>query len=92
MESSIRSWRYEIIFIKNDLVPPTTILLSFLKTILKTSSDIYFFENFRKSDRAPEVPIFECKLCTKAQHHGILQEAPIRFILLAKPSLSFFYM
>ena len=27
MESSIRSWRYEIIFIKNDLVPPTTILL-----------------------------------------------------------------
>ena len=27
MESSIRSWRYEIIFIKNDLVSPTTILL-----------------------------------------------------------------
>ena len=26
----------------------------FLKTILKTSSDIYFFENFRKSDRAPD--------------------------------------
>ena len=37
----------------------------FPKTVLKTSSDIYFFENFRKSDRAPEVPIFECKLCTE---------------------------
>ena len=36
-----------------------------LKTILKTSSDIYFFKTFRKSDRAPKVPIFECKLCTK---------------------------
>ena len=34
-------------------------------TVLKTSSVFYFFENFRKSDRAPEVPIFECKLCTE---------------------------
>ena len=64
----------------------------FLKNILKTSSDINFFENFRKSDRAPEVPIFECKLCTKAQHHRILQKRPIGFRLLTEPSLSFFYM
>ena len=61
----------------------------FLKTMLKTWSDIYFFENFRKIDRAPEVPIFECKLCTKAQH---LQKSPIRLRLLTKPSLSFIYM
>ena len=33
----------------------------FLKTILKTSTDIYFFENLRKSDRAPNVPIFDGK-------------------------------
>ena len=33
----------------------------FLKTTLKTSSDIYFFKTCRKSDLAPEVPIFECK-------------------------------
>ena len=64
----------------------------FLKTILKTSSDIYFFENFRKIDRAPEVPVFECKLCTKAQHHRTLQKSPIRLRLLTKPSLSFIYM
>ena len=48
--------------------------------------------NFRKSDRAPKVPIFECKWCTKAQHHRILQKCPIQFRLLTKPSLSFFYM
>ena len=64
----------------------------FLKTILKTSSDIYFFENFLKTDRATEVPVFDCKLCTKARHHRILQKSPIRFRLLTKPSLSFFYM
>ena len=64
----------------------------FLKTILKTSRDIYFFENFRKSDRAPEVPIFEFKLCTKAPHHRILQKSPIGFRLLTEPSLSLFYM
>ena len=64
----------------------------FLKPILETSGNIYFFENFRKSDRAAEVPIFECKLCTKAQHRRILQKSPIRFRLLTKPSLSFFYM
>ena len=65
---------------------------SFLKNILKTSSDIYLFEHFRKTDRAPEVPVFECKLCTKAQHHRILQKNPIRFRLITKPSLCFFYM
>ena len=64
----------------------------FLKTILKTSGNIYFFEIFRKTDRAPQVPIFECKLCTKAQHHRILQKSQIRFRLLTKSSLSFFYM
>ena len=64
----------------------------FLKPILETSGNIYFFENFRKSDRAAEVPIFECKLYTKAQHRRILQKSPIRFGLLTKPSLSFFYM
>ena len=38
-----------------------------LTNIVKTSGDIYFFKNVRKSDRPP---IFECKLCTKAQHHN----------------------
>ena len=65
----------------------------FLKTILKTSGDIYSFENFQKTDRTPKVPIFGCKLCTKAQHHRILQKSPVRFCrLLTKPSPSFYYV
>ena len=56
------------------------------------ASNIHIFEYFRKSERTPEVPIFECKLCTKVQHHRILQESPIRVRLLTKPSLSFVYM
>ena len=53
---------------------------------------ILIITSTRASQFAAEVPIFECKLCTKAQHHRILQKSPVRFRLLTKPSLSFFYM
>ena len=41
---------------------------------------------------AHRVPICECKFCTKAQLHRILQKSPIRLRSLTKPALSFFYM
>ena len=61
----------------------------FLKIILKTSSNSYSSENVRIPDRAPEVPIFEYKLVTKAQYHRVLQKSPTWFKFLTKPSLSF---
>ena len=49
-------------------------------------------ERSARSTTRSGVPVFECKLCTEAQPHRILQKSPIRFRLLTKPSLSFFYM
>ena len=61
----------------------------FLKKHIKIFERYLLFQTiFRKTNRAPEVSVFECKLCTKAQHHRILQKSTIR--LLTKPSLSFF--
>ena len=41
----------------------------FLKTILKTSSDIYFFENFRKIDGYRKALLKQLHR-TPARHHG----------------------
>ena len=63
-----------------------------LKTILTTSSDVSFWKMLKNSIAHRKPRFLECILCTKTQHHRILQKSPIGFRLLTKPSLSFFYM
>ena len=54
-----------------------------LKTTLKTSSDIYFFKNFRKSDRAPKDPIFPTSQNSPEMSNSIqiTHKAPSIFLL-----------
>ena len=59
---------------------------------LQGKFEIDHFSKIFENPIAHRVPICECKLCTKAQLHRILQKRPIRLRSLTKPALSFFYM